>query len=124
MSLKEFNLAEKCDADHPEVVGFVQTLRSKAEDMFRSAMESLEDKNMEMAFECLSTALDINPDDMKCLVVRASVLRWAYRLDHSQCMPCRVSISSLSLHPSIPPSLSFSTAFDKQTTAKVRGSSR
>jgi hypothetical protein len=75
MSVKDFRRAEQLDPNHGEVLGFVQTLRNNASDCFASALKQTEEKDYQEAVISLSLALEVMPDDMKCLVVRAAALR-------------------------------------------------
>jgi tetratricopeptide (TPR) repeat protein len=75
LSVKDFGRAEQLDPQHGEVQGFVNSLRNNASDFFREALRDIARGDYETAVASLTTALQVAPEDVKALVIRAAALR-------------------------------------------------
>jgi tetratricopeptide (TPR) repeat protein len=72
---EDFKRAHKIDRFHPEVKVFEQMMWGQAEKAYQDASAYLLQRNYDQAIELLSSALELNPGDVKVLVLRASALR-------------------------------------------------
>ena len=75
----DFKRAHQLQPDHPEVKIFERMLWEHADTVYRQAAQQLLMHNFEVAAHMLSNALELNPEDVKVRVLRAS----AYRRMHS-----------------------------------------
>ena len=71
----DFKSAHKLSPTHPEVIMFEKILWDEAETVYRAAADFFMRSNFGAAETLLSTALELNPGDVKLLVMRASAHR-------------------------------------------------
>jgi Tfp pilus assembly protein PilF len=72
---EDFKRAHKLDPHHIEVKKFEQKMWDQAEQAYQTASSYLLSNNFAGAIDLLSSALELNPGDVKVLVLRASAFR-------------------------------------------------
>jgi tetratricopeptide (TPR) repeat protein len=71
----DFRRAHAIDPNHPEVVIFEQLLWKNADQAYREASSAIMMKNFTLAMRKLKAAVELNPEDVKMLILKASVHR-------------------------------------------------
>jgi len=78
---EDFKRAHELAPGHPEVRAFEQMMWEQAEQAYQGASGCLLQGDYEQAIELLTSALELNPGDVKVLVLRASAKRQARAFD-------------------------------------------
>jgi tetratricopeptide (TPR) repeat protein len=71
----DFRRAHALDPNHPEVLIFEQLLWKNADQAYREASSAIMMKNFTLALRKLKAAVELNPEDVKMLILKASVHR-------------------------------------------------
>ena len=71
----DFRRAHALDSRHPEVIVFEELLWKNADVAYREASSAIMTKNYSYALKKLKSAVELNPEDVKMLILKASVHR-------------------------------------------------
>lgn len=79
----DFRSAHSIDPNHKEVIEFENMLWKNAEDAYREASSALMRRNFQLALRKLNAAIELNPEDVKILILRASAYRSMQQYSHA-----------------------------------------
>ena len=80
---KTFRSAHSIDPSHSEVIEFEDMLWKNAEVAYREASSALMRRNFQLAIRKLNAAIELNPEDVKILILRASAYRSMQQYSHA-----------------------------------------
>lgn len=72
---QDIGVAYKLDPTNQEVVSYEQNLLNKSQEVYENAWECLMKRDYTKALTFITAAMQLNPEDVKILVMRASCLR-------------------------------------------------